>query len=114
MDDLEIDEDELKAQIEENDQLEEPVGVTEEADDSSESALEAVLEDDSIDSLDSDLDSDLNFLEGADECSTKLDLAEAYLAMGDIDGARDILDEVIADGDDSQKDKARQLLEGVA
>ncbi len=111
MDDLEIDEDELKTQIEGGDQLEEPVDFAEEDKGSSESVLgDDASEDDSIDTL----DSELNFLEGADECSTKLDLAEAYLAMGDIDGARDILDEVIADGDDSQKDKARQLLEGVA
>jgi len=42
--------------------------------------------------------------------STKLDLARAYLDMGDDDGARQILDEVVADGSDDLKAEARVLL----
>lgn len=45
-----------------------------------------------------------------DEVGTKLDLAKAYVDMGDSDGARSILDEVIEEGDDSQKAQAKELL----
>jgi pilus assembly protein FimV len=44
------------------------------------------------------------------EVATKLDLAKAYEEMGDKDGARELLGEVMKDGDDSQKGQAQQLL----
>lgn len=44
-----------------------------------------------------------------DECDTKLDLAVAYEAMGDIDGAVEILDEVIAEGKPAQVEEANRL-----
>tara|TARA_R110002110_G_scaffold406421_1_gene626231 strand:- start:23722 stop:25950 length:2229 start_codon:yes stop_codon:yes gene_type:complete len=43
--------------------------------------------------------------------STKLDLARAYLDMGDEDGARQILEEVAAEGNDELKAEANALLE---
>jgi len=46
-----------------------------------------------------------------DEIGTKLDLAKAYVDMGDSDGARSILDEVIEEGDDTQKQQAEDLLQ---
>jgi len=46
----------------------------------------------------------------ADINTTKLDLAEAYVDMGDSDGARDILNEVAEEGTPEQQDKARELL----
>ncbi|MHB1586599.1 MAG: FimV/HubP family polar landmark protein [Acidiferrobacteraceae bacterium] len=46
---------------------------------------------------------------GSGEADTKLDLAKAYIDMGDADGARDILKEVLAEGDDHQKEEARRL-----
>ena len=46
-----------------------------------------------------------------DEASTKLDLAVAYEAMGDMDGAKEILDEVVAEGNDEQVAEAKKLLE---
>ncbi len=46
-----------------------------------------------------------------DEISTKLDLARAYIDMGDSEGAKDILTEVLSDGNDSQKAEAKELLE---
>ena len=52
----------------------------------------------------------LDFLADADETSTKLDLARAYIDMGDRDGAKDILDEVLIEGNDNQKQEARDLL----
>ena len=45
-----------------------------------------------------------------DEVSTKLDLARAYIDMGDPDGARSILDEVMEEGSDHQKDEARGIM----
>ena len=49
-----------------------------------------------------------------DEVSTKLDLARAYLDMGDPDGARSILGEVIEEGSDDQKNEAQEILEKIA
>ena len=46
----------------------------------------------------------------ADEVSTKLDLARAYVEMGDPEGARSILNEVLEEGDDNQKREAQTLL----
>ena len=40
----------------------------------------------------------------------KFDLAKAYQEMGDNDGAREILQEVIKEGDAEQKDQAEKLL----
>lgn len=47
---------------------------------------------------------------GGDEVGTKLDLARAYIDMGDPDGARSILDEVMEEGNDGQKQEAQQLM----
>jgi pilus assembly protein FimV len=47
---------------------------------------------------------------GEDAIGTKLDLAKAYLDMGDPEGAKSMLDEVMAEGNDSQRDEARKLL----
>ena len=59
---------------------------------------------------DLDGDDDFDFLSGTDETATKLDLARAYIDMGDTEGARDILDEVIAEGNDGQQQEARELI----
>jgi pilus assembly protein FimV len=53
-------------------------------------------------------------LPGWDETTTKLDLAKAYIDMGDSEGARSILDEVMAEGNDSQKRQARDLAAQIA
>ncbi len=45
-----------------------------------------------------------------DKINTKLDLARAYVEMGDEEGARSILDEVLNEGDDMQKQDAQELL----
>ena len=49
-----------------------------------------------------------------DEISTKLDLARAYIDMGDPEGARNILGEVIEEGNDDQKNEAQGILERLA
>lgn len=56
---------------------------------------------------------DLDFLADADEVATKLDLARAYIDMGDMEGAKDILAEVSEEGNDDQKEEAKGLLEKV-
>jgi pilus assembly protein FimV len=53
-------------------------------------------------------------LPGWDETATKLDLAKAYIDMGDAEGARSILDEVMAEGNDNQKQQARSLAAQIA
>jgi pilus assembly protein FimV len=55
-------------------------------------------------------DEELDFLEASDEVSTKLDLAKAYVDMGDREGAEDILNEVIEEGDAEQKSEAEALM----
>jgi len=45
------------------------------------------------------------------EVGTKLDLARAYMDMGDPEGARSILEEVVAEGTASQKQEAQRLIE---
>ncbi|MDH3317930.1 MAG: hypothetical protein OER43_19500, partial [Gammaproteobacteria bacterium] len=46
-----------------------------------------------------------------DDIQTKLDLAEAYIEMGDTDGARGILGEVMSEGSQNQQDQAKDLLQ---
>jgi pilus assembly protein FimV len=57
---------------------------------------------------------EFDFLSGTDEVATKLDLAQAYIDMGDADGARDILNEVVTEGDAGQKTEAKEMLSRLA
>jgi pilus assembly protein FimV len=52
--------------------------------------------------------------ESWDETATKLDLAKAYIDMGDAEGARSILDEVLAEGNEQQKKQAAELVAQIA
>ena len=47
------------------------------------------------------------------EVGTKLDLARAYMDMGDPDGARNILEEVLSEGSPAQKQEAQRLMESL-
>jgi pilus assembly protein FimV len=47
------------------------------------------------------------------EVGTKLDLARAYMDMGDPDGARNILEEVLTEGSSTQKQEAQRLMESL-
>ncbi len=70
------------------------------------------------DNLLGDLDDDLSFMDLGNhdddlketQVSTKLDLARAYLDMGDMEGARNTLEEVMMEGNDDQKKEAEELL----
>lgn len=47
------------------------------------------------------------------EVATKLDLAKAYEEMGDKDGARELLKEVMKEGDSAQQQKAQTMLQAI-
>jgi len=49
-----------------------------------------------------------------DETATKLDLAKAYIDMGDAEGARSILQEVMTEGNEAQKKQAQELSTQIA
>jgi len=63
----------------------------------------------------SDIDDigDLMLPDDVDEVSTKLDLARAFIDMGDTEGARGSLEEVMSEGNDDQKAEAKSLLEQI-
>ena len=48
-----------------------------------------------------------------DAAATKLELARAYLDMGDVEGARGMLEEVLGEGNPGQRDEARRLLDEI-
>jgi pilus assembly protein FimV len=61
-----------------------------------------------------DLSDDLHDARTMTEVGTKLDLARAYVDMGDPAGARSILEEVLDEGDDGQRQQAQQLLDSLS
>lgn len=75
--------------------------------------LESFNMDAASDSTEADMHAD-GELTNLDEISTKLDLARAYIDMGDPEGARNILSEVIEEGNDDQKNEANGILERLA
>ena len=56
---------------------------------------------------------DLMLPDDVDEVSTKLDLARAFIDMGDTEGARGSLDEVMSEGSAEQKAEAKTLLDQI-
>lgn len=50
---------------------------------------------------------------GSDAAATKLELARAYLDMGDVEGARGMLEEVLGEGNAAQRNDARRLLDEI-
>ena len=70
-----------------------------------ESAAAALRDIDDIDDIE-----DLMLPDDVDEVGTKLDLAKAFIDMGDVEGARSSLEEVLAEGTDEQKAEATELI----
>ena len=68
-----------------------------------------LVDDDSLELVDDD--DELNLDEDA---SSKLDLARAYIEMGDNDGAKPLLQEVLVEGDDVQVSEAKELLGNIS
>jgi pilus assembly protein FimV len=62
----------------------------------------------SLDLADLSLDSGAE--SGGEAVGTKLELAKAYLEIGDKDGAREILQEVAKEGSSAQKEEAKKLI----
>jgi len=60
-----------------------------------------------------DMSDDLSDARTMTEVGTKLDLARAYVDMGDPGGARSILEEVLDEGDEGQRQQAQQLLDSL-
>ncbi|MCH7822171.1 MAG: hypothetical protein IIA07_09145 [Proteobacteria bacterium] len=60
-----------------------------------------------------DMSEDLQDARTMTEVGTKLDLARAYVDMGDPAGARSILEEVLDEGDEGQRQQAQQLLDSL-
>jgi pilus assembly protein FimV len=60
-----------------------------------------------------DMSDDLHDARTMTEVGTKLDLARAYVDMGDPLGARSILEEVLDEGDEAQRQQAQQLLDSL-
>ena len=54
---------------------------------------------------------DTSFFLLSDEVGTKLDLARAYIEMGDHEGASDLLNEVLSEGNQRQKLEAKALMD---
>lgn len=57
----------------------------------------------------SDVAPDLQ-ISASEEVATKLDLAKAYEEMGDLEGARELLQEVVSEGDAGQRERAQTAL----
>jgi pilus assembly protein FimV len=69
------------------------------------------FDDEDSDDVEIDDIEDLMLPDDVDEVSTKLDLARAFIDMGDTEGARASLNEVITEGTDEQKSEAQTLID---
>lgn len=89
-----------------------------ETEDSSANSLEMDLSGISLDMDVSDTPSTIEETSAAndelEEVNTKLDLVTAYMDMGDAEGARELLDEVLKEGGAKQRERAQALLNSLA
>ncbi len=95
-----------------------PISLDMDDDDETESEVDSEAEKVAMQELElgdaqDDLDFDFSGFDEVDEAETKLDLAAAYIDMGDPDGARGILQEVVSEGTDEQKQRAQVLLDSL-
>ena len=72
-------------------------------------SMDAALDDISLDLDAAATGSELDFA-ADDPVQTKIDLARAYIDMGDVEGAREILQEAVQEGNSVQQDLAKVLL----
>ncbi len=127
--DLGADLDDLSALLDEEEPSadQEPSANEESSEDSADEKLTSDSEesvagdsDDTDDLLGDFGDDDLDLSEVADggdvaeECETKLELAAAYIEMGDNSGAKELLDEVVREGDDFFQTRAKEILDGMS
>ena len=73
------------------------------------------LDDDTAEAPNSIMDefADFDDVDELDAVEVKLDLAKTYIEMGDPEGAKEILEELIEESDEEGQSKARALLETV-
>lgn len=110
-DELEVASPDLMAEIEES--LEADFSGLEIEDSGEEGDLDLSADFEATDLSTESLDEELVIAAESNGMSTKLDLARAYLDMGDEDGARQILEEVAAEGDAALQAEARALLDNI-
>ena len=72
---------------------------------------EEVLGEDGEEVLGEDVEEEIREDKDEDQVQNKLDLARAYLELGDAENVRSILDEVLSEGNAAQREEARELLE---
>ena len=96
---------EIEFDIDTDDEPEDSITVGDGADDDLEFLSDDDIEIESVDDIE-----DVDMLSDADETATKLELAYAYQNMGDTQGAKEILQEVIREGSDEQIAEANKLL----
>lgn len=86
------------------------------ADNSLDFGLELETDSEPTSEIDTGFDTDTSddSYDSADEVATKLDLARAYLDMGDEEGATSIIAEVLEEGNAAQKQEARDLMSNLA
>ena len=128
---ISLDDGDLDADLDISDQIVEELSAFEDDNDDTDVGEETIISDDltEIDFGDSedladiaaagadeglDLDSDIADIAVDDEVETKLDLARAFLDMGDSEGAKSSLQEVLEEGSDKQKQEAQTLLQKIA
>ena len=100
--------DEIEFDIDNDEEPQKAIAATED-DIASDDDLDFLSADDvDIESVD-DIE-EINMLSADDETATKLELAYAYQNMGDMEGATEILQEVIEEGSDEQIEEASKLL----
>ncbi len=108
---LDLDEEAVEEAVEEGvssvDEFDEMLDINEDAAEDLQVESEETIDDSDLD-LGLDLD---DMMEDGDVIDTKMDLAKAYLEMGDNDGARNLLKEVAAEGNESQIEEAKKLLD---
>ena len=93
---------------------EKPFSITDTVDDTlAQTVTETVVDSADDDGLFEIGDHEPDMLNDVDEVGTKLDLARAYIDMGDPEGARDILDEVLLEGNSDQISQAHELLDQI-
>jgi pilus assembly protein FimV len=74
---------------------------------------EAVFDHSAADPITDDGFADETAPGGEEAAATKLELARAYLDMGDVEGARGMLEEVVGEGNSGQRSEAKRLLDEI-
>ena len=78
-------------------------------------AFEIDLSDVDLDLEGEDIDLDDEYeLDLEEDTETKLDLARAYIDMGDSEGAKGVLEEVRREGNESEIAQAKELLKSIS